>query len=192
MKRKYFGFMVMFFLLSMFFWAVVAFFSNGLAKPVIYLYPTTNTEISVNVYPLHGISISDPIYKDGWKVISDSDSNILNLDDNKTYPYLFWESNNYSLFFDGLKIPKEGFVISRDNLQTDLSDKLLELGLNKKEVKDFEDFWIPKMLQKNKPYYFKSKDKRLFYSLLRYTFPVNFKIRPNVRTKKNKHERSAR
>lgn len=33
----------------------------------------------------------------------------------------------------------------------------------------------------NKPYYFKSKNRRLHYSLLRYKFPINFKITPYVR-----------
>lgn len=60
------------------------------------------------------------------------------------------------------------------------------------EVINFSKCFRVDFVYKNKPYYFKSKDKRLFYSLLRYTFPVNFKIRPNVRTKKNKYERSAR
>ena len=43
----------------------------------------------------------------------------------------------------------------------------------------------------NKSYYFESKSRELFYSLTRYSFPVNFKIRPNVRTKKNRNECTA-
>ena len=37
----------------------------------------------------------------------------------------------------------------------------------------------------NKSYYFDSKDNRLLYSLSRYNLPVNFKIVPYERTKKN-------
>lgn len=37
----------------------------------------------------------------------------------------------------------------------------------------------------NKSYYFNSKDNRLLYSLSRYNLPVNFKIVPYERTKKN-------
>lgn len=40
----------------------------------------------------------------------------------------------------------------------------------------------------NKSYYFESKSRNLFYSLTRYSFPVNFKIRPYVRIKKNRNE----
>lgn len=40
----------------------------------------------------------------------------------------------------------------------------------------------------NKSYYFESKSRELFYSLTRYSFPVNFKIRPYVRTKKSRNE----
>lgn len=42
----------------------------------------------------------------------------------------------------------------------------------------------------NKSYYFESRN--LFYSLTRYSFPVNFKIRPYVRTKKNRNGCAAR
>lgn len=37
-----------------------------------------------------------------------------------------------------------------------------------------------------------SKSRELFYSLTRYSFPVNFKIRPYVRTKKNRNGCAAR
>lgn len=36
------------------------------------------------------------------------------------------------------------------------------------------------------------KNRNLFYSLTRYSFPVNFKIRPYVRTKKNRNGCAAR
>lgn len=42
--------------------------------------------------------------------------------------------------------------------------------------------------RKHKSYYFESKSRELFYSLTRYSFPVNFKIRPYVRTKKSRNE----
>ena len=45
------------------------------------------------------------------------------------------------------------------------------------EVINFSKCFRVDFVYKNKSYYFKSKDKRLFYSLLRCTFPVNFKIR---------------
>lgn len=43
----------------------------------------------------------------------------------------------------------------------------------------------------NKSYYFESKSRELFYSLTRYSFLVNFKIRPYVRTKKSRNECTA-
>lgn len=43
----------------------------------------------------------------------------------------------------------------------------------------------------NKSYYLESKSRELFYSLTRYSFPVNFKIRPYVRTKKSRNECTA-
>ena len=46
------------------------------------------------------------------------------------------------------------------------------------------------LVYNNKSYYFESRN--LFYSLTRYSFPVNFKIRPYVRTKKNRNGCAAR
>lgn len=42
-----------------------------------------------------------------------------------------------------------------------------------------------------KSYYFESRNSELLYSLSRYSLPVNFKIQPYVRTKKNRNECTA-
>jgi hypothetical protein len=125
-------------------------FSAGCGKPVIYLYPEQTENVSVQVTPTGGMSVSDPAYGAGWNVTADSQSNITNLADGKTYPYLFWEGHGDSIY----KIPQNGFVTSRENLKQTLDEKLTQEGLIQKEVGDFEDFWLPKMLAENKPYYF--------------------------------------
>ena len=43
-----------------------------------------------------------------------------------------------------------------------------------------------------KSYYFESKNKRLLYSVRRYSLPVNFKITPYVRPKKNRSKSATR
>lgn len=43
-----------------------------------------------------------------------------------------------------------------------------------------------------KSYYFESKNKRLLYSIRRYSLPVNFKITPYVRPKKNRSKPATR
>ncbi|PIP27031.1 MAG: hypothetical protein COX30_04080, partial [Candidatus Moranbacteria bacterium CG23_combo_of_CG06-09_8_20_14_all_39_10] len=116
-------------------------------KPVIYLYPEKTTKISVKVEPKGGMSYSDPEYKNGWEVISDTNSNITELSSGKVYPYLFWEGRG------GIyESPKNGFVVKKEDVHSFLVEKLTRFGLNKKETADFIEFWEPRM--QSAPYYF--------------------------------------
>ena len=115
-------------------------------KPVIYLYPEKTTEVSVKV-GIDEFTVTEPAYNDGWKVIADTQSNILNLADGKTYPYLFWEGkSDKALQLTG------GFVVAKAEVESFLIDSLTKLGLNEKESADFRDFWVSKMLASNEPY----------------------------------------
>lgn len=118
-----------------------------MGKPVIYLYPEKQTQISVNVEPTNGVSLSVPTKNNGWNVIADPDGTLLNLADKKTYPYLFWEG-----FAANFNTPKEGFVIAKSDVSKFFDEKLSYLGLNEKEISDFKEFWMPKLNEK--PYYF--------------------------------------
>jgi hypothetical protein len=130
-------------------------YAGEMAKPVIYLYPTQPNVISVTVNPPHGISQSDPLYANGWNVYAYPDGRIT-ASDGKTYPYLFWESSNYAP-------PKvdTGFVVAQYNLLPFFREKLLILGLNQNEIKDFTDYWIP-VLRKGPFYRIHFFDKETF------------------------------
>ncbi|MEI7621728.1 MAG: hypothetical protein WCJ51_04295 [Candidatus Moraniibacteriota bacterium] len=125
-------------------------YSGGCGKPVIYLYPEQKEKISVQVTPTAGMSVSIPEYNGGWNVVADSQSNIFNLADEKTYPYLFWEGSGNSIYH----MPERGFVVTMENLNSFFDEKLSQEGLIQKEINDFKEFWIPKMLTEKKPYYF--------------------------------------
>lgn len=117
------------------------------AKPVIYLYPEQETDISVFVKPNGGFTFTDPEYKDGWKVKVKPNGEIYNYEDKKNYPYLFWEGPELNY-----KKPEQGFVVAKENVKKFLEEKLLQLGLIKKEYDEFIEFWLPKM--QDKKYYF--------------------------------------
>ena len=116
-------------------------------KPVIYLYPTKDTKVNVQVKPNGGLTKVDPFYPtNGWLVNAKPNGELTNSDGQK-YPYLFWEGNAYDM-----KVPSEGFVLSRENIKRDMTKLLARLGLNQKETTDFLEFWQIKL--EEKPYVF--------------------------------------
>lgn len=109
-------------------------------KPVIYLYPEVETNIEVKLELEGGFSITEPEYKDGWRVTAKPDGTLINLEDGVEYPYLFWEGNG------GIYVPPSNYwVVAKDDVPTFLVDTLAELGLNERETADFMEFWAPRM-----------------------------------------------
>lgn len=119
-------------------------------KPVVYLYPEKTTEVSVKVFPSAGVRISDPDYGDGWNVIAEPNGMLLNRADDKEYGSLFWEGGSDVPF----RASEQGFVVPRDGLDVFFDGKLSEFGLIGREISDFKEFWIPKMSESEKSYYF--------------------------------------
>ncbi len=119
-------------------------------KPVIYFYPQKKTTVSVKVSPKGGVTESIPEYKNGWKVSASPDGKLTDKKTGKEYPYLFWESND----FTGEVDTSEGFVVETAELEKFFVEKLTFLGLNEKEIADFNEFWIPEINKSEKPYTF--------------------------------------
>ncbi len=118
-----------------------------LAKPVIYLYPEEEMDVSVKVKPKGGFTITEPKYNNGWFVNASPNGTLYNYNDKKKYEYLFWEGIGLNY-----EIPDKGFVVKREEIKDFLEEKLAKLGLKKKEYNEFIEFWLPKMQEK--PYYF--------------------------------------
>jgi len=118
-----------------------------MGKPVIYLYPEKTIKVSVNVAPQGGISVSVPEIGKGWNVIATPSGKLLNISDLKVYPYLFWEG-----FATTFVRPSEGFVVEKAKVSGFFDEKLAVMGLNKKEIADFKEFWVPRLA--TDPYYF--------------------------------------
>jgi hypothetical protein len=114
-----------------------------LKKPVIYLYPEEPMDVSVqldikdskfsSVYPrFNG--------KHTWKVHAEPNGDLII--NNKKYPYLFWEAQSYKS-----QETNEGFLVTDENAEAFLEEKLKILGLNEKEQTDFITFWLPVLLR---------------------------------------------
>jgi hypothetical protein len=115
-------------------------------KPVIYLYPTTPTNVSVQLQPVGGFSKTVPSYGNGWNVLAKPTGELTNRADGKTYPYLFWEGRG-GLYSE----PTEGAVVAQSEVHSFLVSNLGKLGLNHQETADFIEFWEPRM--QGSPYY---------------------------------------
>lgn len=111
-------------------------------KPILYLYPTTKTNVKVRLAKDKNIITSYPKYNNGWDVIASPNGDLY--DKNNQYYYaLYWdEINENKVSFT------EGFYVSKDNAIKFLEEKLTVIGLNKRERNEFIMYWLPK-LEKN-------------------------------------------
>lgn len=109
-------------------------------KPVIYLYPEKETEVTVNLDFDGKITYTYPAINNGWKVLANPDGTLTNLADNSTHYYLFWE---------GTARPEwtyeKGFVIKGTETESFLRENLAKMGLTPREYNDFITYWVPKM-----------------------------------------------
>ena len=112
-------------------------------KPVIYLYPEEPMDISVqlNIKESKFTTIYPKFNrKNSWNVHAKPNGEILIK--NKKYPYLFWEAETYNP-----QEQNEGFLVTNENAEEFLEEKLEILGLNEKEKTDFITYWLPVLLR---------------------------------------------
>ncbi len=114
------------------------------AKPVIYLYPETETRVEVKLDLDGELTCAYPAYKDGWTVTAAPDG-ILRDDAGQTYNYLYWEGENNGAF-DFSK----GFCVRGEDTAAFLEEALAELGLTRREANEFIVYWLP--LMQDSPY----------------------------------------
>ncbi len=117
---------------------------NAVYKPVIYLYPTEKTEVTVKLDYSGHLTCTYPAYNDGWTVTASPDG-ILTDANGQTYNYLYWEGETYTQY-DMTK----GFCVKGEDTAAFLEDALAKLGLNRREANEFIVFWLP-LMQEN-PY----------------------------------------
>lgn len=113
-------------------------------KPIIYLYPTQDMELSVKLGYNENITVSYPKYLNGWNVLAKTDGTIIDLATNRNLYALYYESENTVNF----KVEKDGFVVKGENIATFLEEKLAILGLTEREAEEFIIYWLP-ILQEN-------------------------------------------
>jgi hypothetical protein len=114
-------------------------------KPAIYLYPSEKTEITVKHDFKGKILTTYPQYVDKWRVIAEPNGVLYNINDKRTYNYLFWDGE-YA-FSAAHYAYTSGFCVKNEDLVGFLQEKLDKMGLNNTEINDFIVFWLPLMNQ---------------------------------------------
>ena len=123
--------------------AVGPFAARG-AKPVIYLYPQEETEVSVELDYDGELTCTYPAYEDGWRVTAAPDGTLTDAG-GQTYNYLYWEGlreNDYDL--------SRGFCVAGEDTAEFLDSALADLGLTRREANEFIVYWLP--LMEENPY----------------------------------------
>ena len=112
-------------------------------KPIIYLYPEREQEISVKLGQPENIICSYPEYKTEWNVIAKPNGDLIDLDTNRNLYALYYESKNVIDF----KVEEDGFIINKADVASFLEEKLDILGLTEREAEEFIVYWLPRLQQ---------------------------------------------
>ena len=112
------------------------------AKPVIYLYPEGETEVSVELMLNGELTCTYPAYKKGWRVAAQPDGTLTDAA-GKEYNYLYWEGITPAKY-DFSK----GFCIAGKDTASFLETALAQLGLSRREANEFIVYWLP-LMEKN-------------------------------------------
>ena len=108
-------------------------------KPVIYLYPETETEVRVRLDYDGVLTCTYPAYEDGWTVTAAPDGTLTDAA-GKTYSYLYWEGEGPA-DYDFSK----GFCVRGEDTAAFLEEALARLGLTRREANEFIVYWLPRM-----------------------------------------------
>lgn len=110
-------------------------------KPVIYLYPEVEQEVTVQL-DVHGEHpFFYPAYKESWNVTAHPNGDLEH--EGETYNYLFWESDDEDHLTE-INVDA-GFSVAGTDAVAFLEEQLKLVGFTSKERADFITFWGPKI-----------------------------------------------
>ena len=152
---------------------------GGRAKPVLYLYPEKETNVTVKFSKPELLTTTYPKYINSWNVTVKPNGDMI--DKNGKYYYaLYWDEKRYNeaLFH-------EGFYVEGKNAIKFLEEKLSIIGLSDKERNEFIMYWLPIMEnnKKNLVYFELTKERELSNKLIITPKPDSL-LRVNIHIKK--------
>lgn len=109
-------------------------------KPIIYLYPENETNVTVKLGNEKILTSTYPKYEDKWMVTAYPNGNLVDLKTGRNLYSLYWEGKNYNS-----TVTDEGFIVNGSDTISFLEEKLKALGLNERESEEFIIYWLPRM-----------------------------------------------
>ena len=109
-------------------------------KPVIYLYPEEEMEVTVKLDFDGALTAAYPAYGDGWTVVAAPDGTLTDPNTGREYYCLFWEGVTQRQYDFSA-----GFCVAGKDTAAFLEDALSRLGLTDKEADEFIIYWLPRM-----------------------------------------------
>ena len=115
---------------------------DEVCKPVIYLYPEAETEVTVRLEYKGRLTCTYPAPDpDGaWRVTARPDGTLTDKQ-GREYSYLFWEGASDETHPDFSR----GFVVRGSDTAAFLREKLAYMGLTPREYNEFIVYWLPRM-----------------------------------------------
>ena len=110
-------------------------------KPVIYLYPEEEMEVTAVLDYDGELTCTYPAYNGGWTVTARPDGTLTDAA-GQTYNYLYWEGVDHTEYDFS-----QGFCVSGADTAAFLEGALAQLGLNRREANEFIVYWLPRMEQ---------------------------------------------
>jgi len=110
-------------------------------KPIIYLYPEQETEVTLELKDISILTHTYPTYSsEGWNVLAKPNGDLIDLNTGRNLYSLYWEGKN-----DTKLDMSVGFVIEGRDTISFLEEKLALLGLSQREANEFIIYWLPQM-----------------------------------------------
>ena len=139
-------------------------------KPIIYLYPEQEIDITVKLGKAENITCSYPEYEGGWTVTAKPDGTLIDKKTGRTIYGLYWEG----IQSEGMNFT-EGFVVKGSDTIKFLEEKLEILGLNEIEAEEFIIYWLPR-LQENEYNYIRFATEEEINA----NMPLEFSVKPDT------------
>lgn len=140
------------------------------AKPMLYVYPKEDMDLTIKLKNDNLITYSYPKYNNEWNIRATVDGNIYDYETGRNYYALFWEGIDNNIYD-----MNEGFIVAGKDTVKFLEEKLSILGLNDKEINEFIVYWLPKM-EDNKYNYIRFRTEGEINAYM----PIEFSSNPDT------------